>query len=91
MKINNQIITNILLLGILLFLAGIYLRMPPTLDDYFKATGDDLSPEERGKRSEMLQGKIPFVNIFRDVNVKTLIDPIDVRIEDQPIEVEIRR
>lgn len=81
MRITHHVVTNLLLLGILLVLARISWRMPPTLGDLLKETDGDGD-------FEGFKESIPYVNVWDDVTVR-VDTPLEVEVDDQPIRVQV--
>lgn len=81
LRITHHVVTNILLLGILLVLARISWRMPPTLGDLRKEL-------DGGGNFEGFKESIPYVNVFDAVRVE--VDaPLEVEIDDLPLRVHV--
>lgn len=81
LRITNQVVTNILLLGILLVLARISWRMPPTLGD--------LRKELEGRNNfEDIEEGMPYVRVWDAVKVK-VDTPLEVEIDDLPLRVHV--
>ena len=81
-RINRSyqaVITNVLLFLIVTFLFLIYQKMPPTLGEI-----------QNAKDPEKVFGKMPFVKISGSVDVD-VDTPLQVEIDNQPIEVEVSR
>ena len=86
LRITNHAVTNILLLGILLVLARIAWRMPPTLGDLRKELEGRNDPES----FEDIKENMPYVRIWDTVTVE-VDTPLEVEIDDQPVRVMIER
>lgn len=81
LRITHHVVTNILLLGILLVLARISWRMPPTLGD--------LRKELNGRNDfKDIEESMPYVRVWDAVRVE--VDaPLEVEIDDLPLRVHV--
>lgn len=87
LRITNHVVTNLLLLGILLVLARISWRMPPTYRDFMDATQAGKDGTEYMKVVE----RQPLIHVPNTVDVRLQNSSIDVRVDNEPIDVRIER